>query len=290
MAGSISVRIPKWNETELSAPLARCAELETATETARDVALYSITDSESYFSVLARTMRDLFYPDVDRIAAELLRAYSEGKCVYMLGNGGSASTASHFACDLGKGTAKWLPGDARRFHVIALTDNTPLITAWANDSSYDDIFAEQLRNLVKPDDVVMAISGSGNSPNVVKALELALREGAYTIGLAGFRGGKMKPLCHTCLVVPSERMEVIEDVHMATCHALATVIRDALVAIHTRTSETQTACVSSELCSVSVTPVMNMVAEALGGADFARGLPRPDAAYGAQPEPAHIGD
>lgn len=187
-----------------------------------------IKDSETYFNELARTMREVFYPCVDRIAHELLRAYDNGRSVYIFGNGGSAATASHFACDLSKGTIRNLPSGTKRLRVVALTDNIPVMTAWANDASYTDIFAEQLQNLLAPDDVVLAISGSGNSPNILKALELALRSGAYTIGLTGFKGGKMKPLCRTCLVVPSDNMEVIEDVHMATCHAVASVIRRAL--------------------------------------------------------------
>lgn len=173
-------------------------------------------------------MREVFYPCVDRIAHELLRAYEKGRSVYIFGNGGSAATASHFACDLSKGTIRNLPSGTKRLRVIALTDNVPVMTAWANDASYTDIFAEQLQNLLAPDDVVLAISGSGSSPNILKALEVALRCGAYTIGLTGFKGGKMKPLCRTCLVVPSDNMEVIEDVHMATCHAVASVIRRAL--------------------------------------------------------------
>lgn len=177
-------------------------------------------------------MRDVVYPCVDRIAMELLRVYRAGRSVYTFGNGGSAATASHFACDLGKGTSKWLPEGAKRFRVVALTDNIPIMTAWANDTAYEEIFAEQLHNLVRPDDLVIAISGSGNSPNILKALDLALKFGAYTIGLAGFRGGRMKSLCRTCLVVPSDNMEVIEDVHMAACHAIATVIRHQLRDTH----------------------------------------------------------
>jgi D-sedoheptulose 7-phosphate isomerase len=251
--------------------------------------LHSITDSESYFSVLAGTMRDLFHPCVDRIAAELLRAYDEGNCVFVFGNGGSAATASHFACDLGKSTSQRLPNGARRFRVIALTDNAPLLTAWANDSSFEDIFAEQLRNLVKPGDVVMAISASGNSANVLKALELGLREGAYTVGLAGFRGGKMKPLCHTCLVVPSKCTEVIEDVHMATCHALARVVRHALEDIHNPGVEQRMSCTLPDPCSVSVTAIMNAQAEHIHDV----GLPSrlPGAAYEQlQSEPGQTGD
>jgi D-sedoheptulose 7-phosphate isomerase len=198
-------------------------------------------------------MRQVFYPGVDRIAAELLAAYRDGRTVFIFGNGGSAATASHFACDLSKGATTRIPAAAKKFRVIALTENTSLITAWANDSNYEDIFAEQLRNLLAPDDVVLAISGSGNSPNVLKALELALCAGAHTIGLTGFRGGKMKPLCRTCLVVPCENMEVIEDVHLAACHAVSTVIRQSLFdCFHRGAPETRVPALQTP-CSVSVT-------------------------------------
>jgi D-sedoheptulose 7-phosphate isomerase len=154
----------------------------------------------------------------------LLRAYEEGRRIFLFGNGGSASLASHFACDLGKGTV--IHGDhGKRFQAIALTDNLALLTAWANDSSYDDVFAEQLRNLIQPGDVAFAISGSGNSPNVLLALQVAREFGALNIGLGGFQGGKMKALCDICMVVPSDNMQIIEDLHVGIAHALFTIVR-----------------------------------------------------------------
>jgi D-sedoheptulose 7-phosphate isomerase len=122
---------------------------------------------------------------IDSIAAMLYRAYENGKTIFAFGNGGSASLASHFACDLGKGTS--IQGNERkRFRAIALTDNIPSLTAWANDSSYDDIFSEQLRNLVQSGDIAFGISCSGNSRNVLKALEVARQHDAITIGLTIF--------------------------------------------------------------------------------------------------------
>src|ERR1700683_51149 len=115
--------------------------------------------------------------------------------IYLFGNGGSAALASHFACDLGKGT---IDGSRKRFRVLALTDNVPLMTAWANDSRYEDIFAEQLANFVRKDDIAFAISGSGNSQNVLNALELAREAEATTIGLAGYRGGRVEGIWRRC--------------------------------------------------------------------------------------------
>ncbi len=183
-----------------------------------------ITSGKDYFSILARVVQDVPTGVIDSIAGVVVRAYEEERNIFLFGNGGSASLASHFACDLGKGTA--LPGTARkRLRVLALTDNIPLLTAWANDTAYDEIFAEQLRNFIRPGDVSIAISASGNSPNVLKALQLSRLSGAFNIGLTGFDGGKLKPLCDLCLVVPSDNMQLIEDVHLSVAHSVFTIVR-----------------------------------------------------------------
>ena len=181
-----------------------------------------ISDSRSYFEELQRVARNLPHETIHRIADELLKACDSGRRVYLFGNGGSASLASHFACDLGKGTA-YLNG-SRRFRVIALTDNIPTITAWANDASYEDIFSEQLKSFVQPGDIAFAISGSGNSKNVLKALAVAREAGALAIGISGFQGGKMKLLCDLCVVVPSSNMQVIEDLHVAMAHSIFRIV------------------------------------------------------------------
>jgi D-sedoheptulose 7-phosphate isomerase len=181
-----------------------------------------IYDVNSYFGCLSLTAKRLPFETIDQIASVLLGAYDAGHMVYLFGNGGSAALASHFACDLGKNT---LNGTGKRFRVLALTDNVPLMTAWANDSRYEDIFAEQLANLVRRDDVAFAISGSGNSPNVLRALTVAREAGAITVGLSGFEGGKMKELCDVCMVVPSDNMQIIEDLHVCAAHALFTSIK-----------------------------------------------------------------
>jgi len=159
---------------------------------------------------------------VEEVAAVLLQAYEQSRTVFLFGNGGSAALASHLACDLGKGAA---PRDGRRkrFRVVALTDNIATMTAYANDSSYEDIFAEPLLNQIRPGDIVFAISCSGNSPNVLKALKVAREEEAFVIGLTGFQGGKMRALCDLCLVVPSSNMQIIEDLHLSIAHCIFTI-------------------------------------------------------------------
>ncbi len=181
-----------------------------------------ICDAKQYFEELQRVTIDLPNDGINQIADILMRANESGRMVYVFGNGGSASLASHFACDLGKGTAYCNGG--KRFRVLALTDNLPTLTAWANDSSYEDVFSEQLRNFVQKRDVVFAISGSGNSKNVLNALQLAIEAGATTVGISGFEGGEMKALCSICVVVPSNNMQIIEDLHLAIAHSIFRIV------------------------------------------------------------------
>lgn len=177
-----------------------------------------ISNTREYFDELQRVIACLAHDAIDQLAEILLRAYESGRMVYLFGNGGSASLASHLACDLGKGTAYC--NDGKRFRVLALTDNLPTLTAWANDFSYEDVFSEQLRNFVQPKDVAFAISGSGNSKNVLNALQVARDAGATTVGICGFEGGAMKRLCDFCVVVPSNNMQIVEDVHLAAAHSI----------------------------------------------------------------------
>jgi D-sedoheptulose 7-phosphate isomerase len=181
-----------------------------------------ILDARQYFKELQRVVARLSHDGIDQIADALYKAYESERVVYTFGNGGSASLASHFACDLGKGTAYCNGG--KRFRALALTDNLPTLTAWANDSSYEDIFSEQLRNFVHPQDVAFAISGSGNSKNVLNALEVAREAGATTLGISGFEGGQMKSLCDICVVVPSNNMQIIEDMHLAMAHSIFRIV------------------------------------------------------------------
>ena len=152
------------------------------------------------------------------IAQALWETYQRGGTIIICGNGGSAASASHFACDL----AKWtICAGRRRVRAIALTDNVAVMSAWSNDTHYERVFVEQLMNLYRAGDTLVAISGSGNSPNVLHAVAWANQQGAMTIGLTGFVGGRLATLARLALVVPNHVMPQVEDVHMALCHALA---------------------------------------------------------------------
>lgn len=179
-------------------------------------------DVPSYLEELSKTIQELPLQSIDDLARIFLQAYNDGRTIFLFGNGGSAALASHLTCDLGKGTA---PPGGKRLRAVALTDNMALITAWANDTQYENIFAEQLENLLQPGDVVLAISASGNSPNILAALSFARQAGAVTAGIAGFEGGKMKPLCDICVVVPSGNMQIIEDLHLSIAHSVFRVLR-----------------------------------------------------------------
>ena len=161
-------------------------------------------------------------PDLRSVEGALFDAWLHGQTIFIAGNGGSASTASHMANDLNKGTI--IPGH-HRFRAIALTDNVPLMTAWGNDTAYDRIFVEQMANFLRPHDVFVALSGSGNSPNIIAAVQWARAAGAVTIGLTGGGGGQLRALVDYGVVVPATGMEQIEDVHLTLVHALCVTLR-----------------------------------------------------------------
>jgi D-sedoheptulose 7-phosphate isomerase len=171
--------------------------------------------------VMARLDADL----IDRISEQIWQAYEQERTVYLFGNGGSAALASHLACDLAKGTAA---NGRRRMRAVSLNDNLALLTALANDLEYDEIFAEQLHH-IKPGDVALAISSSGNSPNVVRGLEVAQQAGATTVAITGFKGGRVKSLCDMCLVVPSDNVQYIEDSHLSVMHAIFSAVRQRML-------------------------------------------------------------
>ncbi|MDP9341759.1 MAG: SIS domain-containing protein [Actinomycetota bacterium] len=148
----------------------------------------------------------------------LQHAYEDGSQVFVMGNGGSAATASHMAVDLGKTVLPIQSNGTRRFRVTSLTDNVPWITAVANDLGYEQVFAEQLRNHVAPGDVVIAITGSGNSPNVVEGVRVASDHGATTVALLGFDGGVVKDMVDLHVLVRSDHYGFIEDVHAMLSH------------------------------------------------------------------------
>lgn len=178
---------------------------------------------ERYLERSAGTLRQLPVAAIDGVIQALVRALESERFIYVMGNGGSAANAEHFVNDLGKGGPRGFP---RRFKILSLTSNLPLLTAWANDTDYEHVFAEQLRNFVGPGDVTMAISGSGNSRNVLNALTLARAHGGVTVGLTGCDGGKLKHLCDHCVIVPSDNIQHIEELHLVVLHAIYSAIRD----------------------------------------------------------------
>jgi D-sedoheptulose 7-phosphate isomerase len=195
------------------------AETKTSITTASSVA------AKDYLLAAQDVLARVDHAIVDRMVGVIWRGYEQGRTLFVFGNGGSAALASHFACDIGKGT---IAGKRKRLKTVALTDNVALITAWANDKAYDTIFAEQLEGLAEKGDMVLAISGSGNSPNVIRGLEAARRIGAETLVLTGFEGGRAKALADLCLVVPSDSMQLIEDAHLCATHAIFLAIRQRM--------------------------------------------------------------
>jgi D-sedoheptulose 7-phosphate isomerase len=178
-----------------------------------------------YWHELASIIQAMPFDTLTKAAELLLDCYRRGSTVFMLGNGGSAATASHFACDLAKGTqAAGLPA----FRVVSLSDNVPLMTAWANDTNYERIFAEQLATLIRPADIVIAISASGNSPNILAAARIARQSDAITLALTGQDGGKLSRLADFTIYVPSQSIEQVEDAHLVIAHSLCVVLREQL--------------------------------------------------------------
>jgi D-sedoheptulose 7-phosphate isomerase len=155
---------------------------------------------------------------VASIAKTLENAESKGNQVFVIGNGGSAATASHIATDWAKTSER---NGKRTLRCMSLVDNVPFMTAIANDLGYEEVFVRQLRTYLRRGDVVVMISGSGNSPNVVKAAKFAKKAGAVTVGMTGFSGGKLRRLVDMCLHVDSDQYGVIEDLHMAAGSILA---------------------------------------------------------------------
>ena len=178
---------------------------------------------QKYILHLQGVLDRLKLEDVRQSIDVIMNAYHTDKQVFVIGNGGSASTASHIACDLGKGTS--VEGKPR-FRVISLTDNVATITAWSNDVAYEDVFIEQLKNLVNAGDVVIGISASGNSENVIRAMQHASEIGCQTIGWSGFGGGKLATICDVNVVVDSNQYGPVEDVHLIMNHILHAWIQE----------------------------------------------------------------
>jgi D-sedoheptulose 7-phosphate isomerase len=177
-----------------------------------------MTFAESYRSRLLEALSSVDLSKVDEAIAWFEEARDNNRHIFLCGNGGSASTASHIACDIVKGASFEKP---RRFRVLALTDSLPTITAYSNDVCYECIFEEQLRNFAQKDDLVLAISGSGNSQNVIRALGYARTVGCKTIALTGRDGGKLAKIADLNIHVASDHMGRIEDAHLTICHMIA---------------------------------------------------------------------
>ena len=159
--------------------------------------------------------------EIQKLADLMWERYQAGRFVFVIGNGGSGSNASHFCEDIGKGTLarKFFDDDTKkRFKVLSLTDNTPYILAWGNDEGFDRVFSEQLKNLASPGDLLIAISGSGNSPNILRAVEWANTHGLTTYGCTGFGGGKLRGLDQHGLHVPLDDMGIVESIHLTAFH------------------------------------------------------------------------
>ena len=234
----------------------------------------AMRDVSAYLADLSAVLDALPREPLAQITQLLLDAARKGRTVFIFGNGGSAATASHLACDLAK-TAH-MPGQPR-VRALALTDNVPLLTAWGNDDSYEVIFAEQVRTFVRWRDIVVAISASGNSPNVLAGVEVAREAGAVVVGITGFGGGKLQALCDICLVVPSHDYGPVEDLHMIFVHAITA----ALKAAGSRAQAQEDT--AADVVAASETHAMN-------SGDAVNGAPVVILADGANAQPAAVAD
>lgn len=178
---------------------------------------------KNYFKNLSSTLDKMEIDDFIKFKDSLEKARDNGNNIYVFGNGGSGSTASHMVCDIVKGCSYTKD---KKFKISCLNDNIPTLLAYSNDLSYDVVFEEQLKNFLKKDDVVIGISGSGNSTNVIKAINFANNNGALTIGMSGFNGGKLKDICNINVHAPINDMQISEDIHLITIHILYKVLSE----------------------------------------------------------------
>ncbi len=172
---------------------------------------------KGYFNQVSDTLTKINISELEAVVQSITDCYNRGGMIYIFGNGGSSATASHVAGDYLKGITF---GMEKRLRIICLSDNIPGLMAIANDISYDDIFVEQLKNFIKSGDLVIGISGSGNSENVLKALNLAKEKKVETIAFVGFSGGKAKIIADVCVHIPVNDMEMTEDLHLLCFHAI----------------------------------------------------------------------
>jgi D-sedoheptulose 7-phosphate isomerase len=187
---------------------------------------------EQYLNDFTDLLNKVDQKEVDGLIDSITEAYVNNRFVFLIGNGGSGANASHLCEDLGKGTLSDFENQ-KRLKVMSLTDNTPYILAWGNDTSYDRIFVEQLKNFAEPDALLIAISGSGNSPNIIKAIEYANDNGMKTFGFTGYDGGKLRKMAHQSLHVDSFNMGVVEAVHGVVMHYALDALTEKFKAMHT---------------------------------------------------------
>ena len=181
-------------------------------------------DYQGYLNDFLERLKQVDEAAVNRLIDAILGAYRDGQFVYLIGNGGSAANASHLCEDLGKGTLTDFERQ-KRLKIVSLTDNAAYLSAWANDTSYDRIFVEQLKNVAAPGDLLIAISGSGNSPNILRAVEYANAIGMKTFGITGFDGGQLLRLAHDALHVNCRDMGMVEAIHGVVFHYLTDVLK-----------------------------------------------------------------
>lgn len=182
---------------------------------------------DSYFQVIQNVLAETPREPILMTVYHLYRAWEQRRQIFIIGNGGSASTASHMGNDFSKATiVQGMP----RMKVISLTDNVAVMTAWANDTSFEMLFKEQLENLIEEGDVVIAITASGNSPNVLRAIEFAAGRGAVTIGWSGQSGGRLKDMVDCCVHTPTEDVGMIESVHVVIDHMVTNALRQCIEA------------------------------------------------------------
>jgi len=181
--------------------------------------------ANQYIDGLKDTLERVNLDQFNKIVSLILSAYDNGNNIFVMGNGGSGSTASHFACDINKGCCIELN---KKFKMICLNDNIPTLLAFANDVSYDVVFVEQMKNFFNQDDLVIGISGSGNSKNVINAITYASENGGHTIGLSGFSGGKLSQIVDVAFIAEVDDMQKVEDIHMIVVHIIMQTVYKCL--------------------------------------------------------------
>jgi len=182
---------------------------------------------DAYLTELKENLINLDKEKVQTLIKKILEVRDSDGTIFIIGNGGSAVNASHWSCDLSKGTLKrFYDPKHKRLRVVSLTDNVATLTALANDLTYDEIFSQQLRNLVKPGDLLIAMTGSGNTRNIINAIDLAKKEGVYVFSILGFDGGEVASMSDDSIIIPTKNYGIIEDLHLTIGHLVTMGIKN----------------------------------------------------------------